>query len=156
VEVVVHGASLEEDPKTILAWCKGIAMSHATLQKRCDAVGVTPKASHDFMRLLHVVLHHGGEAWNLQRWLNIVDDRTTCALRQRAGSARCGDECPISSGSWPTSGQSRDLSWSRRFGRDCSGVHFTAHMALGAAEPPKFLQLYLLLVSVLSNHEPRV
>jgi DNA-binding response OmpR family regulator len=85
VDLVVRGVHLVDDPKSVLPWCRGIAIAHSTLKKRCDAVRATPKDSLDFVRLLHVAIHHAGEPWNLQSWLNILDSRTARALMERVG-----------------------------------------------------------------------
>ena len=57
------------------------------MQKRCDAVGVKPKDSLDFVRLLRVAIQHPGEPWDLQSWLDVADERTARALIRRAGLA---------------------------------------------------------------------
>jgi DNA-binding response OmpR family regulator len=85
VDLVVRGVYLADDPKTVRAWCRAVGVARGTLQKRCDAVGVTPKNSLDFVRLLRVMIQHTGQPWDLQRWLDIADDRTVRALLQRAG-----------------------------------------------------------------------
>lgn len=84
-DLIVHGVVLRDDPRTVALWCRGIAVTRATLQNRCNAAHVTPKDSLDLVRLLRVVIHHAGEPWNLQDWLNVVDDRTARALIARAG-----------------------------------------------------------------------
>jgi hypothetical protein len=83
--LVINGVLLDEDSKTVLLWSRGIAVTRGTLQNRCIAVHVTPKDSLDLVRLLRVVIHHAGEPWNLQHWLNVIDDRTARALIARAG-----------------------------------------------------------------------
>ena len=85
VELVVRGVYLTDDPKTVRLWCRAVGVARGTLQKRCDAVGVTPKNSLDFVRLLRVMIQHTGQPWDLQSWLDIADDRTVGALLQRAG-----------------------------------------------------------------------
>lgn len=84
-DLVVDGVLLEEDPKTVLLWSSGIAVTRSTLQHRCNAVHVTPKDSLDLVRLVRVVVQHVGEPWDLQDWLNVVDDRTARSLMSRAG-----------------------------------------------------------------------
>lgn len=84
-DLVVRGAQLTEDVKTVVGWCRGVGLARSTLKNWCRAVGVTPKTSLAFMRLLHVVVHHAGESWNLQARLDIVDRRTADALITRAG-----------------------------------------------------------------------
>jgi DNA-binding response OmpR family regulator len=83
-DLVVRGAHMYDDPKTTLLWCRGAGVSHSTLQNRCDAAHVKPKESLDLLRLLRVTLRHAGQAWNLQAWLEIIDDRTVRALLERA------------------------------------------------------------------------
>ena len=83
-DLVVRGTYLADDPKTTLLWCRGVGVSHSTLHNRCDAVHVKPKESLDLMRLLRLTVRHRGEAWNIQAWLDIVDDRTVRALLHRA------------------------------------------------------------------------
>jgi DNA-binding response OmpR family regulator len=78
-DLVIRGAYLADDPKTTLLWCRGVAVSHSTLQKRCNAVRVKRKASLDLVRLIRVVIHHASDSWDLPRWLDIVDDRTARA-----------------------------------------------------------------------------
>jgi DNA-binding NarL/FixJ family response regulator len=85
VELVVRGVHLPADPRTIPGWCHGTGHAHATLKKRCEAVRVRAKDSLDLVRLLRVVILHAGDAWDLQRWLDIVDDRTAHTLVERAG-----------------------------------------------------------------------
>ena len=84
-DLVINGVLLDEDSKTVLLWSRGIAVTRGTLQHRCDAVHVTPKDSLDLVRLLRVVMHHTGDPWDLQDWLNVIDDRTARALIARAG-----------------------------------------------------------------------
>lgn len=84
-DLIARGALLPDDPSTVLQWCRGVAVARSTLQHRCDAVNVRPKDSLDLVRLLRIVIHHAGEAWDLQSWLSTVDDRTARALMERAG-----------------------------------------------------------------------
>jgi len=84
-DLIARSAYVTDDQSTVLAWCKDVAIARATLQKRCDAVGVTPKESLDFVRLVRVAIHHHGEVWDLQGWLDVVDDRTARSLLKRAG-----------------------------------------------------------------------
>jgi DNA-binding response OmpR family regulator len=84
-DLVVRGALLDTDPKTIPRWSRNIGCALGTLKRRCHAVGVTPKASLDLLRFLQIVLRHPGEEWDLQSRLDIVDDRTAAALLERAG-----------------------------------------------------------------------
>src|SRR5438067_7868179 len=84
-DLVVHGLFLADDPKTVQTWAQGIAIAVGTLKKRCEAVHVTPKESLDLVRLLRVVIHDRNETWDLQRTLDIIDERTAHALLARAG-----------------------------------------------------------------------
>jgi DNA-binding NarL/FixJ family response regulator len=93
-DLVIRGVYLPDDPKTTLLLCRGVAVSHSTLQKRCEAVGVKPKAALDLVRLIRVVIHHAGDAWDLERWLEIVDDRTARSLMERSGLAASGSRVP--------------------------------------------------------------
>lgn len=87
-DLVVGGIGLADDPKTIQTWSRGVAIARGTLKKRCQAVRVTPKESLDLVRLLRIVTRHPDEPWDLQRRLDILDDRTAEALLRRAGFSR--------------------------------------------------------------------
>lgn len=82
-----RGAHLPDDPKTILLWSRNVGLAVSTLKQRCQAAGVTAKTTLDLVRLLRIVLCHAGEAWDLQRRLDIVDRRTADVLVKRAGFA---------------------------------------------------------------------
>jgi DNA-binding response OmpR family regulator len=86
-DLVFRAARVSDDPKTVLAWCRRVGLARSTLKGWCKAADVTPKASVAFVRLLHLVLHHSGERWNLQRRLDIIDRRTAEDLIRRAGFA---------------------------------------------------------------------
>ena len=88
---VVRAVHLTDDPKTIRAWCHGVGHARGTLKGWCRAAKVTAKESLDLVRLLRLVIRHGGEPWDLQRRLDIIDERTAEALIRRAGFA--SDAC---------------------------------------------------------------
>lgn len=84
-ELIARAVACRHDLKTVALWCREIGIAHSTLKKRCDSVGVTAKDSLDFIRLQRVAINHAGTNWDLQRRLDIVDDRTAQALLKRAG-----------------------------------------------------------------------
>lgn len=84
-DLIARGANAADDPRTVFAWCRCIGIARGTLQKRCEAVGITPKEALDFLRLLRLSVRHAGEPWDLQYRLDITDLRTVRALMQRAG-----------------------------------------------------------------------
>jgi DNA-binding response OmpR family regulator len=83
--LVIRAAYVSGDLRTILTWCRSVGLARSTLKNWCRAAGVTPKDSLDLVRLLHVVMHHSGEPWDLRGWLDIVDERTVQSLMRRAG-----------------------------------------------------------------------
>ena len=83
--LVVAAIHLIDDPKTILAWCRGIGHARGTVKNWCRVANVTAKDSLDLLRLLRVVARHHGEPWDLRWRLDIIDGRTAEALMRRAG-----------------------------------------------------------------------
>jgi DNA-binding response OmpR family regulator len=90
--LVIRAIDLVEDPKTVLAWCRMIGVARGTLKTWCGTAGTTPGDSLDLARLLHVVIHHPGEPWDLCQRLDIIDERTAHALMLRAG---LGADCAL-------------------------------------------------------------
>lgn len=84
-DLIVRAAYLSGDSKTVVAWCRSIGLARSTFKGWCKAAGVTPKPSIGLVRLLHIVIHHPGEPWDLQDRLDIIDERTADALIDRAG-----------------------------------------------------------------------
>lgn len=79
---VLHAAF---DPKTVDAWGRFIGASGSAIRQWCRPVGIAPKASLDFARVLRAVVLSQGKTWDLYDLLDIVDERTMRSLFLRGG-----------------------------------------------------------------------
>jgi FixJ family two-component response regulator len=84
-ELVIRATQVPDDIRTVVIWAHAIGMAPGTLKMWCRAAGVTPKRSLDLARLLNIVRRHQGELWEIQRRLDIIDDRTRRLMMHRAG-----------------------------------------------------------------------
>jgi hypothetical protein len=79
---VLHAAC---DPKTVDAWGRFIGASGSAIRQWCRPIGIAPKASLDFARVLRAVVLSQGKTWDLYDLLDIVDERTMRSLFRRGG-----------------------------------------------------------------------
>jgi DNA-binding response OmpR family regulator len=84
-DLIIRAAYVPGDSKTVAAWCRKIGLAPSTFKGWCKAAGVKPKPSIALVRLLQIVVHYRGEHWDLQRRLDIIDERTANALITGAG-----------------------------------------------------------------------
>jgi CheY-like chemotaxis protein len=82
---VLRACDSTHDLHTILAWSLFVGMSYRSLTENCRLVGVTSHHSRDFMRILRVLLQHGGRSENLELSLIVNDYRTLMNLFRQAG-----------------------------------------------------------------------
>jgi hypothetical protein len=84
-EAVVGVLRSAVDPKTVDAWGRLIGASGSAIRQWCRPVGISPKASLDFARVLRAVVVSQGRRWDLYDLLDVVDERTMRSLLRRGG-----------------------------------------------------------------------
>jgi len=74
-----------QDPRTMLAWATWVAMSPGAIRARCRSVGISPRRSLLFARLLRVTAQCSQWKDGPGDLLDIVDRRTLRAICREAG-----------------------------------------------------------------------
>lgn len=82
---VVPVIASDIDPRTIIVWARITNTTPGILRVRCRAVGVRPKASLDFARLLRAIVRSRGNA--PQYALNVLHERTLRRMLAAGGIA---------------------------------------------------------------------
>ena len=85
VDAVSRGVASAEDPKTLGRWASEVGISRSALITVCKGIGISPRDSRDFMRLLRTFVLTGGKVSERYDVLDIAEPETASKLFQRAG-----------------------------------------------------------------------
>lgn len=80
VRAVASASCALNDPRTLNAWARSIAVSTSTLRSWCYMVRLSPRRSLQFARLLRAVRLGLERGWNPEDLLDVVDRRTLSSM----------------------------------------------------------------------------
>jgi hypothetical protein len=92
--LAVAGITSTEPLSSVDDWAVIVRCSSRTLWNRCNALGVTPKRSVDFMRLLRIVLLRE-RGLDVERWTDEIEDIDTRTHKRLARTMGTSVQAPI-------------------------------------------------------------
>ncbi len=85
VGIVLAALDLAADPKSVSAYCLKVGICRSTFRERCVRVGIKPKATVDFARLLRARVLQDTRGIPLLDTLDVAETRTLKRLLAKAG-----------------------------------------------------------------------